>query len=58
LYAAFTEYTGFKVDSGDQKVIGLAPYGEPKFVEAIHLKLVDLRERLVHVEQAVFQLFE
>jgi len=44
LYSAFTYYTGFKVNSGEYKVMGLAPYGEPKYVETIKQKLVDLRE--------------
>ena len=35
LYSAFTYYTGFKVNSGEYKVMGLAPYGEPKYVELI-----------------------
>jgi carbamoyltransferase len=44
LYSAFTYYTGFKVNSGEYKVMGLAPYGEPKFVEAIRNKLVEVRD--------------
>jgi len=44
LYSAFTYYTGFKVNSGEYKVMGLAPYGEPKFVDLILRELVDLRE--------------
>ena len=44
LYSAFTYYTGFKVNSGEYKVMGLAPYGEPKYVDAILEKLIDLRE--------------
>ena len=44
LYSAFTYYTGFKVNSGEYKVMGLAPYGEPKYVQAILDHLVDLRE--------------
>jgi len=44
LYSAFTYYTGFKVNSGEYKVMGLAPYGEPKFVRTILDHLVDLRE--------------
>jgi carbamoyltransferase len=44
LYSAFTYYTGFKVNSGEYKVMGLAPYGEPKYVDAIYRELVDLRE--------------
>jgi len=35
LYSAFTYYTGFKVNSGEYKVMGLAPYGEPRFVPQI-----------------------
>ena len=35
LYSAFTYYTGFKVNSGEYKVMGLAPYGEPRFKDAI-----------------------
>jgi carbamoyltransferase len=42
LYSAFTYYTGFKVNSGEYKVMGLAPYGEPKFVEAIKRDLLRL----------------
>jgi carbamoyltransferase len=44
LYSAFTYYTGFKVNSGEYKVMGLAPYGEPKYVDLILKHLVDLRE--------------
>jgi len=44
LYSAFTYYTGFKVNSGEYKVMGLAPYGEPKFVDMIYDKLIDLKE--------------
>jgi carbamoyltransferase len=44
LYSAFTYYTGFKVNSGEYKVMGLAPYGEPKYVKLILEHLVDLRE--------------
>ncbi|HLG31218.1 MAG TPA: carbamoyltransferase N-terminal domain-containing protein, partial [Candidatus Brocadiales bacterium] len=43
LYSAFTYYTGFKVNSGEYKVMGLAPYGEPKFVEKIYDNLIDLK---------------
>lgn len=43
LYSAFTYYTGFKVNSGEYKVMGLAPYGEPKFVKAIYEHLIDLK---------------
>jgi carbamoyltransferase len=44
LYSAFTYYTGFKVNSGEYKVMGLAPYGEPRYVQTILDELVDLRE--------------
>ncbi|MBE7560872.1 carbamoyltransferase [bacterium] len=44
LYSAFTYYTGFKVNSGEYKVMGLAPYGEPRYVQAIYDHLVDLKE--------------
>ncbi len=44
LYSAFTYYTGFKVNSGEYKVMGLAPYGEPKYVELIMDELIDLKE--------------
>jgi carbamoyltransferase len=43
LYSAFTYYTGFKVNSGEYKVMGLAPYGRPKYVEAIYEHLIDLK---------------
>ncbi|MEZ5649550.1 MAG: carbamoyltransferase [Burkholderiaceae bacterium] len=43
LYSAFTYYTGFKVNSGEYKVMGLAPYGEPRFVELILEHLIDLK---------------
>ncbi|MEP6506933.1 MAG: carbamoyltransferase [Gemmatimonadales bacterium] len=44
LYSAFTYQAGFKVNSGEYKVMGLAPYGEPKYVDAIYKNLIDLRE--------------
>src|SRR5438067_1207090 len=43
LYSAFTYYTGFKVNSGEYKVMGLAPYGEPKFAQLILDHLMDLK---------------
>ena len=43
LYSAFTYYTGFKVNSGEYKLMGLAPYGEPKYVDLILDKLIDLK---------------
>ncbi len=44
LYSAFTYYTGFKVNSGEYKLMGLAPYGEPKYVQTILDNLIDLKE--------------
>ena len=44
LYSAFTYYTGFKVNSAEYKVMGLAPYGEPKYVDLIYKHLMDLKE--------------
>jgi carbamoyltransferase len=44
LYSAFTYFTGFKVNSGEYKVMGLAPYGRPKYVDRIYQHLVDLKE--------------
>jgi carbamoyltransferase len=44
LYSAFTYYTGFKVNSGEYKVMGLAPYGEPKYVTLIKDKLAEVRD--------------
>jgi len=44
LYSAFTYYTGFKVNSGEYKLMGLAPYGEPKYVDLIYQKLIDLKD--------------
>jgi carbamoyltransferase len=43
LYSAFTYYTGFKVNSGEYKVMGLAPYGEPKYVQKIYDNLIDVK---------------
>jgi len=44
LYSAFTYYTGFKVNSGEYKLMGLAPYGEPKYADLILNKLLDFKE--------------
>ncbi len=44
LYSAFTYFTGFKVNSGEYKLMGLAPYGKPKYVDLILDKLLDLKE--------------
>ncbi len=43
LYSAFTYYTGFKVNSGEYKIMGLAPYGEPRFASLIRDNLIDLK---------------
>ncbi len=44
LYSAFTYYTGFKVNSGEYKVMGLAPYGEPKYKQLIYDYLIDVKD--------------
>jgi carbamoyltransferase len=44
LYSAFTYFTGFKVNSGEYKLMGLAPYGEPRYAEAIRRELIDVRD--------------
>jgi carbamoyltransferase len=44
LYSAFTYYTGFKVNSGEYKLMGLAPYGQPKYVDLILNNLLDLKD--------------
>ena len=44
LYSAFTYYTGFRVNSGEYKMMGLAPYGEPKYIDLILDKLIDVKE--------------
>jgi carbamoyltransferase len=44
LYSAFTYYTGFRVNSGEYKVMGLAPYGEPKYADLVLDHLVDMKE--------------
>lgn len=44
LYSAFTYYLGFKVNSGEYKVMGLAPYGVPRYVDTIYEHLIDLKE--------------
>ena len=44
LYSAFTYFTGFKVNSGEYKVMGLAPYGEPRYVDLIYKHLIDLKD--------------
>ena len=55
LYSAFTYYTGFKVNSGEYKLMGLAPYGEPKFVNKILDNLIDIKEDgSFHLDQKFF----
>ena len=55
LYSAFTYYTGFKVNSGEYKLMGLAPYGEPRYVDQIFSHLVDLKEDgTFHLDQSYF----
>ena len=44
LYSAFTYYCGFKVNSGEYKLMGLAPYGEPRYVDEIKQHLIDIKE--------------
>ncbi len=44
LYSAFTYYTGFRVNSGEYKLMGLAPYGEPKYVDEIKKELIDIKD--------------
>jgi carbamoyltransferase len=44
LYSAFTYYTGFRVNSGEYKVMGLAPYGEPRYVNLIKDHLIDIKD--------------
>ncbi|MCP5062397.1 MAG: carbamoyltransferase [Ignavibacteriae bacterium] len=44
LYSAFTYFTGFKVNSGEYKIMGLAPYGEPKYVKQIYENIIDLKD--------------
>ena len=44
LYSAFSYYTGFRVNSGEYKVMGLAPYGEPRYVDLIKSHLIDIKE--------------
>ncbi len=44
LYSAFTYYTGFKVNSGEYKLMGLAPYGEPRYADLIRRELIDVKQ--------------
>jgi carbamoyltransferase len=55
LYSAFTYYIGFKVNSGEYKVMGLAPYGEPRFAQTILNNIVDLKpDGTLHLDQQYF----
>ncbi len=55
LYSAFTYYTGFRVNSGEYKVMGLAPYGEPKYVDLILDELIDLKDDgTFHLDMSYF----
>jgi len=55
LYSAFTYYTGFKVNSGEYKVMGLAPYGVPRFAAKIFEHLIDVKEDgSFHLDQSYF----
>ena len=44
LYSSFTYYVGFKVNSGEYKLMGLAPYGRPKYKDLIYKKLIDVKD--------------
>tara|TARA_Y100000816_G_C26108258_1_gene590012 strand:+ start:8850 stop:10688 length:1839 start_codon:yes stop_codon:yes gene_type:complete len=55
LYSAFTYFTGFKVNSGEYKLMGLAPYGNPKFKELIYNNLIDVKnDGTFHINQQFF----
>jgi carbamoyltransferase len=55
LYSAFTYYLGFKVNSGEYKVMGLAPYGEPRYIDRILEHMVDLKpDGSFHLDQRYF----
>ncbi|MFN8369821.1 MAG: carbamoyltransferase [Bacteriovoracaceae bacterium] len=55
LYSAFTYYTGFKVNSGEYKLMGLAPYGEPKYKDLIYKYLIDVKpDGTFHVNMKYF----
>ena len=56
LYSAFTDYCGFRINSGEYKLMGLAPYGEPKYADAIRQELLDLKaRRFVLAESGLLQ---
>jgi len=55
LYSAFTYYCGFKVNSGEYKLMGLAPYGEPRFVDLIYQHLIDVKpDGSYHMDMSYF----
>ncbi|MBT4519899.1 MAG: carbamoyltransferase [Halieaceae bacterium] len=55
LYSAFTYYTGFKINSGEYKVMGLAPYGEPKYADKIRDHLIDIKkDGTFHMDMTYF----
>ena len=55
-YSAFTDYLGFKVNSGEYKVMGLAPYGEPKYVDCIRDNLIDIKpDGTFRLDQSYFE---
>ena len=55
LYSAFTDYCGFRINSGEYKLMGLAPYGEPRYVEAIRRELIDVKaDGSFHLNLAYF----
>ena len=56
IYSAFTSYCGFKVNSGEYKVMGLAPYGNPKYVQKIKENLIDIKEDgSFHLDMSFFK---
>ena len=56
LYSAFTYYTGFKVNSGEYKVMGLAPYGEPRYAKIIRKNLLLLLKMEFSIRYELFRL--
>ncbi|MEX2380828.1 MAG: carbamoyltransferase [Opitutales bacterium] len=59
LYSAFTHYSGFKVNSGEYKLMGLAPYGEPKYADTIRKKIVQVSEDgSIHMDMSYFNYSE
>ena len=54
LYSAFTYYTGFEVNGGEYKLMGLAPYGESKYVEKIKENLIDIARWIFQIKYGIF----